>query len=105
MAAAAGETLQGLERGLAVIQAFSRDAPAMTLSEGARRTDIPRATARRILLTLESLGFVRSDGRAFSLSPRVLSLGWAYLSSLNRWEIARPFMQELSAEMQETCSA
>jgi IclR family pca regulon transcriptional regulator len=98
-------TLQGLERGLAVIQAFSHDAPAMTLSEVARRTDISRATARRILLTLESLGFVRCEGRDFSLSPRVLSLGWSYLSSLSRWEIARPFMEDLSAQAQETCSA
>jgi IclR family pca regulon transcriptional regulator len=103
--AAAGETLQGLERGLAVIQSFSHEAPAMTLSEVARRTDISRATARRILLTLESLGFVRSDGRDFSLSPRVLSLGWAYLSSLKEWELAQPFMEDLSAEMRETCSA
>ena len=98
-------TLQGLERGLAVIQAFSNATPSMTLSEVARQTDISRATARRILLTLESLGFVRSDGRQFELSPRVLSLGWAYLSSLNLWEIAHPFMEELSAEVQETCSA
>ena len=105
MAAAAGATLQGLERGLAVIQSFSHDAPAMTLSEVARRTDISRATARRILLTLEALGFVRSDGREFSLSPRVLALGWAYLASLNLWEVARPFMQDLSAATQETCSA
>jgi IclR family pca regulon transcriptional regulator len=102
---AGGETLQGLERGLAVIQAFSHDAPAMTLSEVARRTDISRATARRILLTLESLGFVRSDGRDFALSPRVLSLGWAYLSSLSLWEIAQPFMEDLSADVRETCSA
>jgi IclR family transcriptional regulator, pca regulon regulatory protein len=105
MAAATGETLQGLERGLAVIQAFSHEAPAMTLSEVARRTGISRATARRILLTLEALGFVRSDGREFSLSPRVLSLGWSYLSSLSLWEVARPFMEDLSAEMRETCSA
>ena len=105
MAAVAGETLQGLERGLAVIQAFSHEAPAMTLSEVARRTGISRATARRILLTLEALGFVRCDGRDFSLSPRVLSLGWAYLSSLSLWEIAYPFMEDLSAEVQETCSA
>jgi IclR family pca regulon transcriptional regulator len=105
MAAVAGETLQGLERGLAVIQAFSHDAPAMTLSEVARRTGISRATARRILLTLESLGFVRCDGRDFSLSPRVLCLGWAYLSSLSLWEIAQPFMADLSDEVQETCSA
>jgi IclR family transcriptional regulator, pca regulon regulatory protein len=105
MAAVAGETLQGLERGLAVIQAFSHEAPAMTLSEVARRTGISRATTRRILLTLEALGFVRCDGRDFSLSPRVLSLGWAYLSSLSLWEIATPFMEDLSAEVQETCSA
>ena len=72
-------TLQGLERGLAVIQAFSNATPSMTLSEVARQTDMSRATARRILLTLEALGFVRSDGRRFALSPRVLSLGWAYL--------------------------
>ncbi len=98
-------TLQGLERGLAVIQAFSTATPSMTLSEVARQTDISRATARRILHTLEALGFVRSDGRQFALSPRVLSLGWAYLSSLNLWEIARPFMQDLSAEVEETCSA
>jgi IclR family pca regulon transcriptional regulator len=105
MAAVAGETLQGLERGLAVIQAFSHETPAMTLSEVARRTGISRATTRRILLTLEALGFVRCDGRDFSLSPRVLSLGWAYLSSLSLWEIAQPFMQDLSAEVQESCSA
>ncbi len=98
-------TLQGLERGLSVIQSFSHEAPAMTLSEVARRTDMSRATARRILLTLETLGFVRSDGRDFSLSPRVLSLGWSYLSSLSLWEVAQPFMEDLSAEMQETCSA
>jgi IclR family transcriptional regulator, pca regulon regulatory protein len=105
MTAVAGETLQGLERGLAVIQAFSHDTPAMTLSEVARRTGISRATARRILLTLESLGFVRCDGRDFSLSPRVLCLGWAYLSSLSLWEIAQPFMADLADEVQETCSA
>jgi IclR family pca regulon transcriptional regulator len=97
--------LQGLERGLAVIQAFTHQTPSMTLSEVARQTHISRATARRILLTLEGLGFVRSDGRQFALSPRVLSLGWAYLSSLNLWDIARPFMQDLSTEVQETCSA
>ena len=108
MASVASErpaTLQGLERGLAVIQAFTHETPSMTLSEVARRTDISRATARRILHTLEALGFMRSDGRRFSLSPRVLSLGWAYLSSLNLWEIAQPFMEDLSAEVQETCSA
>ena len=88
------QSLQSLERGIAVIQVFSRERPALTLREVARLTGITRATARRILLTLEDLGHVRSDGRLFSLTPRVLTLGWAYLSSLNLWEIAQPLMEE-----------
>jgi IclR family pca regulon transcriptional regulator len=98
-------TLQGLERGLAVLEAFSEDAPEMTLSEVARRVDISRATTRRILLTLQELGFVRSDGRRFSLSPRVLRLGWSYLSSMDLWDVAQPFMEDLANEVEETCSA
>src|SRR5581483_11371656 len=81
--AARKQSLQSLERGMAVIQIFSRERPALTLSEVARLTGMTRATARRILLTLEKLGHVRSEGRLFSLTPRVLTLGWAYLSSLN----------------------
>ena len=97
--------IEAIARGFDVIKAFDPHRPVMTLSEVAASADLARPTARRILLTLESLGFVRSDGRDFSLSPRVLSLGWAYLSSLNLWETAQPLMEELSAEMQETCSA
>src|SRR6478735_6040518 len=99
------QSLQSLERGIAVIQVFSRERPALTLSEVARMTGITRATARRILLTLEEVGHVRSDGRLFSLTPRVLSLGWAYLSSLNLWETAQPLMEELSERTNESCSA
>jgi IclR family pca regulon transcriptional regulator len=99
------QSLQSLERGIAVIQVFSRESPALTLSEVARMTGITRATARRILLTLEEVGHVRSDGRMFSLTPRVLSLGWAYLSSLNLWETAQPLMEELSERTNESCSA
>ena len=99
------QSLQSLERGIAVIQVFSRERPALTLSEVARLTGITRATARRILLTLEDLGHVRSDGRLFSLTPRVLTLGWAYLSSLNLWETAQPLMEELTKETNESCSA
>jgi IclR family pca regulon transcriptional regulator len=108
MAEAAAESkqhLQSLERGMAVIQVFSREHPALTLSEVARLTGMTRATARRILLTLEKLGHVRSDGRRFSLTPRVLTLGWAYLSSLNLWEIAQPLMEDLVEETHESCSA
>ena len=99
------QSLQSLERGMAVIQVFSRERPALTLSEVARLTDMTRATARRILLTLEKLGHVRSDGRLFSLTPRVLTLGWAYLSSLNLWEVAQPLMEDLVRETGESCSA
>ncbi|HKE81340.1 MAG TPA: IclR family transcriptional regulator C-terminal domain-containing protein [Solirubrobacteraceae bacterium] len=99
------QSLQSLERGIAVIQVFSRERPALTLSEVARLTGITRATARRILLTLEEVGHVRSDGRLFSLTPRVLSLGWAYLSSLNLWETAQPMMEDLAQRTNESCSA
>ena len=97
-------SLQSLERGLAVLQVFSAERSALTLSDVARLVGITRATARRILLTLEKLGHVRSDGRLFSLTPRVLTLGWAYLSSLNIWEIAQPLMRELSEQTGESCS-
>lgn len=99
------QSVQALERGLAVLQVFSREHPSLTLSEVARLTGITRATARRILLTLERLGHVRSDGRRFTLTPRVLALGWAYLSSLDPWEVARPVMEELVEHTGESCSA
>jgi IclR family pca regulon transcriptional regulator len=99
------DTLQSLERGLAVLQVFSKDAARLTLSDVARLTGITRATARRILLTLQNLGYVRADGRLFMLTPRVLSLGFGYLSSLNLWEIAQPFMEELVEQTHESCSA
>ena len=79
------EFVQSLERGLAVLRAFSADQPAMTLSEVARTTRLTRATARRLLLTFEALGYMRSDGRHFELTPRVLDLGYAYLSSVPIW--------------------
>src|ERR671933_637534 len=99
------QSVQSLERGLAVLQVFSREHPAPTLSEVARLAGTTRATARRILLTLERLGHVRSDGRRFSLTPRVLALGWSYLSSLNLWEIAQPLMEDLVEQTGESCSA
>jgi len=98
------QSLRSLERGIAVIQVFSRERPALTLSEVARLTNITRATARRILLTLEKLGHVHSDGKHFSLTPRVLSLGWAYLASLNLPELATPMMEDLVEQTKESCS-
>jgi IclR family pca regulon transcriptional regulator len=98
------QSLRSLERGMAVIQVFSRERPALTLSEVARLTDTTRATARRILLTLEKLGHVRTDGKLFTLTPRVLSLGWAYLASLNLPELAQPLMEDLVDLTKESCS-
>ena len=69
------------------------------------RTGLNRAAARRFLLTLRDLGYVCSDGRTFSLTPRVLELGYSYLSSLPVWEIARPYLEQLAAEVNETTSA
>ena len=96
--------VQSLGRGLSVIEAFDADHDAMTLSEVARRTDLTRATARRFLLTLVDLGYVRTDGRLFSLTPQVLRLGHAYLSSLGLPEIAQPHLERLSATLHESTS-
>jgi IclR family transcriptional regulator, pca regulon regulatory protein len=94
-----------LERGLAVIRAFSKERPALTLSEVAKLTNMTRAAARRFLITLEDLGYVASDGREFSLRPSVLSLGYAYLSSLSLSDIAQPYMEALVEQVHESCSA
>ena len=94
--------VQSLERGLAVICAFDRDHAELTLSEVAAATGVTRATARRFLLTLERLGYVRSDGRFFSLTPRVLELGYAFLSSMSLPEVAEPHLEALVAEVNES---
>jgi IclR family transcriptional regulator, pca regulon regulatory protein len=96
--------VQSLERGLAVIRAFGPEDPALTLSDVARRTNLTRAAARRFLLTLADLGYVRSDGKRFALTPRVLELGYAYLSSLSLPEIAEPHLERLAAEVRESSS-
>jgi len=96
--------VQSLERGLAVIRAFDADHPELTLSEVAVRTGVTRAVARRFLLTLASLGYVRSDGRFFSLTARVLELGYAYLSSLSLPEVAESHLEALVAEVNESSS-
>ena len=98
------EFVQSLARGLAVIRAFDRDRPRLTLSEVAAATGVTRAAARRFLLTLTDLGYVRTDGRFFSLSPRVLELGYAYLSSLSLPEVAECHLEALVAEVSESSS-
>ncbi|WP_367325852.1 IclR family transcriptional regulator [Streptomyces sp. HUAS ZL42] len=96
--------VQSLERGLAVIRAFTADTREMTLSEVARITGMSRATARRFLLTFADLGYVATDGRHFRLTPRVLELGYAYLSSMSLAEIAQPHLEQLVAEVHESSS-
>lgn len=98
------EFVQSLERGLNVIRCFDADSPRLTLSEVAQRTGLTRATARRVLLTLADLGYVATDGRRFSLTPRVLDLGYAYLSSLNIQQIAQPYLEALSERVNESVS-
>ena len=97
--------VQVLEKALRVIKAFNHDAPAMSLSDVAKRTSLTRAGARRILLTLERLGYVGRAGRQFSLRPRVLDLGFAYLSAIKWTEAALPYMEAFVKEVQESCSA
>jgi IclR family pca regulon transcriptional regulator len=96
--------VQSLERGLSVITAFGPDSPQMTLSDVARATGLTRAAARRFLLTLVDLGYVRSDGKLFELSPRVLDLGYAYLSSISLPGVAEPHLERLVAETHESSS-
>jgi len=96
--------VQSLQRGLAVIRAFDASHPELTLSEVAAATGVTRAAARRFLLTLAELGYVRSDGRMFSLTARVLELGYAYLSSLSLPEVAESHLEALVAEVNESSS-
>jgi IclR family pca regulon transcriptional regulator len=104
-AAVPGDFVQSLARGLAVIRAFDAQHPELSLSDVARRTGLTRAASRRFLLTLESLGYVRSDGRDFALTPRVLELGFSYLSSLSLPEVVQPHLERLSREVDESVSA
>jgi IclR family transcriptional regulator, pca regulon regulatory protein len=96
--------VQSLERGLAVIRAFDEQHPELTLSDVARSTGLTRAAARRFLLTLAELGYVRTDGRWFSLTPRVLDLGYAFLSSLSLTDVAEPHLERLVAQVRESSS-
>jgi len=99
------EFMTTLAKGLAVLGAFGRQRPTMTLSEAAAVADLSRATARRVLRTLTQLGYVEQDGRTFSLSPQILDLGFAYLSTQSWIDRALPLMRELSERLGESSSA
>jgi IclR family pca regulon transcriptional regulator len=96
--------IEALARGLEVIAAFTPGRPAMSLTEVAAATGLARPTARRILLTLAELDYVRAEGRGYSLTPKVLELGVAYVRSMGLWDVARAHMERLVERTNESCS-
>jgi IclR family pca regulon transcriptional regulator len=97
--------IEAIARGLDVIRVFRAGQPAMSLAAVAAASDLPRPTARRILLTLEQLGYVRQvEASGYELTPRVLDLGMSYVLSRGLWEIARPHMEALVARTRESTS-
>lgn len=97
--------VRSFARGLAVLRSFGAGAQSQTLSGVAERAGMTRAGARRILLTLLNLGYVVADGRQFHLTPKVLELGFAYLTSLPVWSQAQPVMETLVEELRQSSSA
>jgi IclR family pca regulon transcriptional regulator len=97
--------IEAIARGLDVIRVFRAGQPVMSLAAVAAASDLPRPTARRILLTLEQLGYVRQvEASGYELTPRVLDLGMSYVLSRGLWEIARPHMEALVARTRESTS-
>jgi IclR family pca regulon transcriptional regulator len=96
--------IEALARGLDVLRSFRPGQPTMTLSDIATLTYLARPTVRRILITLESLGYVRIEGRGYALTPRVLELGMTYINALGMWDVARPHMERLVARTNESTS-
>jgi IclR family pca regulon transcriptional regulator len=99
-----GEFVEALARGLEVIKAFGPTALTLTVSDVAARTGLARPTARRLLMTLESLGYVRSVDGVYSLTTRTLELGTSYIAALGMWEVARPHLLGLVAKTGESSS-
>jgi IclR family pca regulon transcriptional regulator len=99
------EFIQSLERGLAIIRAFGPTAPEQSVGEIAGRTKLTRATARRFLITLTELGYVETDGRRFRLTPKVLELGYSFLSGLRFVDVALAHLERLVAEVDEDSEA
>ncbi|MBU2668080.1 helix-turn-helix domain-containing protein [Actinoplanes bogorensis] len=96
--------IQGLARGLAVMRSFDAEHQRMRLPELSSRTGLSRATVRRCVLTLETLGYVRSDDGYFELTHKVLEFGYSYMSGQSLSSIARPFLEDLSARTGESTS-
>ncbi|CAD6528048.1 Pca operon regulatory protein [Paraburkholderia hiiakae] len=94
--------IAGLEKGLAILEAFDSKHARMTPTQAAERTGLSRTAARRYLLTLESLGYVYTDGRLYGLTPRVLRVGWSYFDSARLPRTVQPYLQQLSATLNES---
>ncbi len=97
--------VSSLARGLEILRAFSKTRKKMTLSEVAAETGITRAATRRFLLTLVREGYAATDGKLFDLTPQVLELGFSVLSQIDTWDIAKPFLERLSEQIEESVSA
>jgi len=91
-------------RGLQIINVMGQGDHRQTLAEIAAATQLPRTAVRRFLFTLIRLAFVRTDGKHYWLTPRVLGLGLSYLSSLPYWREAQPTLEELSARVRQSCA-
>ena len=98
------EYIPSLEKGLAVIALFSAEHPDLTLSQVARALNLTPGSARRVLHTLETLGYLTCEENRFSLTTRVLQLGFAYLSSQPLAKVARPVLMELANTLHANCS-
>ena len=96
--------VQSMARGLAVLSAFDREHFRLSLGEIASRADLSRAAARRLVMTLRHLGYVRESGRHYILGPRVLELGFGYLGSMNLTDLAQPLMEELARQVNQGSS-
>ncbi len=96
--------VESLARGLDVVRCFDSARPTMTMTEVAAAAGLARPTARRLLLTLAELGYVRSDNGAFALTPKVITLGTAYVASLGLWDVARPHLEALVRHTGESSS-
>lgn len=100
----ATDFVESLDRGLRLLQAFGERSSPMTLSEIAGLAGLPRATARRILLTLQHGGYVSSDGKLFAPTPHVLTLAGAYLRSNQLVAVLQPVLDEIAVSAQEISS-
>jgi len=96
--------MTSLARGLAVVKAFSEQRRAMTIAQLSQKTGIPRAAVRRCLYTLKQLGYADSEANNFFLKPKILSLGYSYLSSTPLTLSAQPALNKISRELNESCS-